>query len=248
MLTKEEQEAIRARCEEVSAQHADGVGTVNAYQIVRDYIVDVPALLDALDEAEAENERLYEALKLSQSRADDAETNNAVSRNLLVISKGNFEMLEAKYEKLKARADESEVNRQIESVDDLLCIWRNYALEDDENLTEDAMKLKNMLLSTLAAREELAQVEAERDRWKSRAEELELEVACLNAKEKAHYEKRCDRYMWKARAEALERALRMYGDDCETCIFADDESAICCDDNDRWQFDYERFSGKEDGE
>lgn len=45
-MTQEERAAIQERLKEISALQADGIGTNNAYQVVRHYLVDISALLD----------------------------------------------------------------------------------------------------------------------------------------------------------------------------------------------------------
>lgn len=91
-------------------------------------------------------------------------------------------------------------------------------------------------------------------------DDLESQVVCLTAKEKAHYEKSCDKYAWKARAEAFERAIKSHYDfqidnccACWSCVHSsyakngtDPCKEINCDETfNGWQFDEARFSGDE---
>jgi hypothetical protein len=79
------------------------------------------------------------------------------------------------------RADKAEAELaalKLAVTEDFEFLWRNYAMEDDAKLTEDAQQLKRWLLDTFASRDELAaakaenaakiaELEAERDRWRN---------------------------------------------------------------------------------
>lgn len=264
-MTKEERQAIRERCEAamfwvnlyMKPPYSPTL-TDDCLKEFRSLVQNITTLLDALTEAEkteqmhfAEKLDLLSRCELLRFRAETAETRAGEA----VSSANSFKQICEHFDKnpkLASRFQEvsdeyskrqwfSHAAQLCKVIDDLL--ERAEEVDEIEEDYKQAVKRRDKMLCDITT---------ERDELKARIDELELEVACLNEKEKAHYEKRCDRYILKARAEALERAIPH---DCSLCVNNntrrwEEPCATCCITRElkrsNWQFDEAKFSEKGD--
>lgn len=121
-----------------------------------------------------------------------------------------------------------------ERAEDLLFIWKTYALEDDQYLTGDGRELKRLLLDTFVPRSELATAEMRIKELEKRCKYLEV---VADEAQKGFDEmvsgkcgvylggKECDREYWQDRADRL--AIAAYGV-CKFCAH-EGESTVDAD-------------------
>ena len=79
----------------------------------------------------------------------------------------------------KAEAELAALNLAV--TEDFEFLWRNYAMEDDAKLSEDAQRLKQWLLATFASREEAEKWRADALYQWERATKTETELAAAKA-------------------------------------------------------------------
>ena len=79
----------------------------------------------------------------------------------------------------KAESELAALNLAV--TEDFEFLWRNYAMEDDAKLSEDAQRLKQWLLATFASREEAEKWRADALYQWERATKTEAELAAAKA-------------------------------------------------------------------